>query len=310
MKIVHITHHYIDGWGYQDNLLPLYQYRLGNEITVISDKNHLDIAGPNIKQHILNKGDTYFLDGVKIRRIECILNTHNASLISKGLYKILEEENPDLIFHHGINTAMLVSAYYKSKHKSVILFVDSHADKFNQSRSKILYLFYYRILLRGICNIISSKVDQYYGVSVARCNYLNEVYGIPNKKIALLPLGGDTDLVDSLKDSDIEIQNEYNIPPNAFVIIHGGKMDKSKGTINLIKAFIRLCGTHKNFYLILFGRMSDAVKIHAEQNNIILINWCDRIKTIELLKFANVAVWPLLHTTLIEDAVSNYKVQP
>jgi hypothetical protein len=40
MRVVHITLHYLDGWGYQDNLLPLYQQRAGASVTVVTDNGH------------------------------------------------------------------------------------------------------------------------------------------------------------------------------------------------------------------------------------------------------------------------------
>ena len=305
MKILHVTHHYIDGWGYQDNLLPLYQCRSGNNVVVVADNNHLSEAGSEIKNKILSKGHEYWLEGVKIIRINCYLNTKDTSFICSGLLRILRKEKPDLIFHHGVNSSTLLISYlYKLRNSNVVLFVDNHADTINQSKNKVWVYLYYKIFLRVICSMITPKIDRYFGVSFARCKYLHKMFGIPKEKISFLPLGGDTDLVESLPNDREVFKKQYNIPESAFIIISGGKMDSSKGTIGLIDAFLNFNKIHPDSYLILFGRMSNEIKSLVQHCNIVSIGWCDREQTLSLLKMANVAVWPLLHTTLIEDAIA------
>lgn len=306
MKIVHITHHYIDGWGYQDNLLPKYQLKFGHVVSVITDKSHLDIAGEDSKKSIKDKGNEYYVEGVKIIRLNNYINTSNTSFISTGLYRRLIKEKPDMIFHHGVDSStLIVATLYKFFHKKVILQVDNHVDYINQSKNKIWSFFYNKILLRTVSSLIIPYVNKYWGLSPLRCDYLHEVYHIPKHKIFFLPFGGDTDLVDSIDDSKQKLRIEYGIPKDAFVISSGGKMDKTKGTNYLIDAYHEIKKENKNVCLVLFGKCDDEIKKYIEQfDDIILFGWCNREKTLSLLKLSDIAVWPLLHTTLIEDAIS------
>lgn len=303
MKIVHITHHYRDGWGYQDNLLPAYQQKAGNDVVVISDVNHIP---EREKETILAKGREYFDGNIKIYRINCYVNTGNTSILCRGLYRILEKEKPNLIFHHGVNSSTLVvSCVYKKRNKKTILFVDSHTDCINMSKNKVWHLCYEKIWLTFVCKLINTYVDKYYGVSILRREYLHQTYHIPIDKIGFLPLGGDTDMVESIIDNKATLRNEFFISEDDFVIVSGGKMAASKGTISLIDAFVDIKKGDANCTLVLFGEMDSAVREAVrDKKGIISVGWCDRRKTIKLLKLSDVAVWPLLHTTLVEDAIA------
>ena len=306
MKIVHITHHYIDGWGYQDNLLPEYQCRQGDEVTVVSDNEHLKyIQNPDLVAAIRAKGVEYVINGVKIRKIRCYLNTSNTSLLCRGLYRILQEEQPDMIFHHGIDcSTLIVAARYKKKHKTR-LYVDSHADTFNETHNKIWDFVYNKLMLSAVVKLLGNLVDRYFGVTPLRCEYLHLKFGVPADKIGFLPIGCDTYPVDNLDLKREELRDKYGISQDAFVVVSGGKMDASKGTIDLIKAIQELHEKIPRLHLVLFGKY-DAKVVEAIKDNPYVSNfgWCDRDNTLSLLALSDVACWPRLHTTLIEDAVA------
>lgn len=307
MKIVHITHHYIDGWGYQDNLLPEYQCRQGDEVTVVSDNDHLKyLKNSDLATAIRAKGAEYAIKGVKIRKIKCYLNTSNTSLLCRGLYKILKEEQPDMIFHHGIDcSSLIVAARYKKKHNTIRLYVDSHADAFNETHNRIWDFVYNKMLLSSVVKLLGNRVDRYFGVTPLRCEYLHKKFGIPTEKIDFLPIGCDTYRVDSLGLNRDVLRAKYDIPKEAFVVVSGGKMDASKGTIDLITAIRELHKEIPQLHLVLFG-MYEAEIIEAIKDNpfVTQFGWCDRDSTLSLLALSDVACWPRLHTTLIEDAIA------
>ena len=307
MKIVHITHHYIDGWGYQDNLLPEYQYRQGDEVVVVSDNDHLGyMQNPELASAIRARGKEYVIKGVKIRKIRCYFNTSNTSLLCRGLYRILKEELPDMILHHGIDSSTLVvAAIYKKKHKDIKLHVDNHADAINETQNKFWNLCYNKVLLSTVVKLLGNLIDCYYGVTPLRCEYLHVKFGIPTNKISFLPIGCDTYHVDALHLNREELRAKYGIPQDAFVVASGGKMDASKGTLDLIKAINILRKEIPSLHLILFGK-TDKDVAEAINNNPCVTNfgWCDRDKTLSLLALSEVACWPRLHTTLIEDSIA------
>lgn len=308
MKIVHISANYIDGWGYQENLLPFYQKQAGHEVVVITTNYQLfkrNVA-PALREEILAKGSEYFYEGVKVYKIETLLNISSTSFICRGLHAILEKESPDMVFHHNVGMATLsVAARYKKNHPQIRLFVDNHADWINESKNKLWHLFYYDLIAPLQVNRVKRNVDLFIGVSPLRCEYLRKVYRAPEDKIRFLPIGCDTNKAEEIKESCNDIREKYSIPLEAFVIVNGGKIDRTKGALELISACKTLKGNGVNICLVLFGKIDEEVVSEASKIEWIkLLGWCDRYTTLSLLKMADVACWPWLHTTLIEDSVA------
>lgn len=307
MKIVHIADCYIDGWGYQENLLPQYQKRDGHNVVVVADNDHLKyLNNPKLAQEILMRGVEYDNDGIKVYKIREYLTTSSSSLVCKGLNEILEKESPDMIFHHNLNLSTLaVAARYKRKHPGIKLYVDNHADWINESKNRLWHLFFYDIMMPLHVKILGDLVDAYIGVSPLRCQYLNKVFRVPQRKIVFLPIGCDTYQTAFIESDKTKLRETYHIPENAFVVISGGKLDRSKGTMELIMACEELRKKDQSVHLVLFGKIDEEVLNVAKQKEwIMLFGWCDRKMTLSLLKLANVACWPWLHTTLIEDSVA------
>ncbi len=308
MKIVHISESYIEGWGYQENLLPLYQKRAGHDVVVISDNEHLKyIQNKELAEKIAKRGNEYEYDGIKIYKIITYLNTSSTSFFCRGLYKILKCEQPDMIFHHNVNCSTLpIAARYKRHHPQVRLYADNHADWINESKNKLWHTMYYDTLMPCTVWCLGDMVDNYIGVSPLRCLYLNKVYRVPEKKVRFLPIGCDTAGAEQVTESREELRRQYQIGNDDFVVVSGGKLDRSKGTLALIAACENLKARMANMHMVLFGKIDDEVtKVAQSHDWITMEGWCDRRKTLSLLKMADVACWPWLHTTLIEDSVAS-----
>lgn len=309
MKIIHLcSSDYLDGWGYQDNLLPEYQAKQGHDVYVVAPANHFP---PFVKKEeidtISKKGLVYDYNNVHIVRVKTYLATSNQSFIYKGVYRALRRIRPDIIFQHNVAAPMLFkAAIYAARHRNVKLVVDNHADYINCSKNKLWFNIYIKGIERTIARLCSPYIVRAYGVTNLRCDYLHDVYGFPIEKIKLLPIGADTNLVNSIAINRDQLKQKYGYSISDIVIVSGGKMGHYKGTENLIEAFEDLKNSYPNLKLLLFGKFEDK---ETEQlaNNIkdaSVHGWCDRMKTIELLKMSDIACWPIHHTTLIEDAVA------
>ena len=307
MKIVHISISapFIDGWGYQENLLSRYLQKAGTDNYIIASATDFP---KYLKQEVVNeiksKGTNYKLDGIIVRRIAT--KRISASFVyTKGLNGVLEEIHPDVIIHHNINcTSMPICARYAKKN-GIPMVCDNHADNINMSRNKLWVWLYYKLLTGGACKIYKNQIYRAYGVTHSRCDFIHEYYGLSREKIDFLPIGADVDEADTITTKD-ELRIKYGFSSTEFVVVSGGKMGKDKGTDQLIKAVECLHQTYPKFKLVLFGHFEDEETIvQAEGSEVTTVyGWCDRIKTLELLKMADVACWPIHHTTLIEDAVS------
>lgn len=305
MKIFNICNGcYNEGWGYQENLLPEYEVKAGYDTYVFASRNHFPTyIDDEEKATIIGRGNSYSFNGVHIYRYNTYFHTPGVVFFTSHLLRTLLKEKPDIIFQHGIHFSLLKSVLFKLMYKKTIIFVDSHTDYINQSRKVVWNFILRKILLGGVVLLSSLFVKKFYGVSPGRCDYLNKVYPIQLSKISLLPIGFDVDLIKEINDSNF--RERYNINNDAFILCMGGKLEERKGTINLIKSYQKLREYVPNLILVVFGKILDeATKCAiADDKTIINVGWCDRNETIRVLKQSQIAIWPIHHTTLIEDAV-------
>ena len=299
MKVVHITLHYLDGWGYQDNLLPLYQARAGHSVTVLADNRHFPHSMKlQEREAILKKGSDYMDGPVHVRKFRTALASRDSALLCSGLGRLLEEEAPDLIFHHGLHfPTLLIACRYARRHPRCVLMADSHSDPFNASSHFLWRALYGRFALRLLVRTAGRRVDRFYGVTPLRCQYLVSEYGVPADKVHLLPLAGDDR---GMTIDGAVARHSIGIPDDAFLVVSGGRMGPGKGTDHLVEAWRRLRPVHPELELLLFGTFEEAFPL---PEGVRTVGWCDRERTLSILSMADVAVWPLLHTTLVEDAV-------
>jgi len=306
MKVVHIciSNPYIDGWGYQENLLPKYMAKSGCEVHVVAASNSLPgYLSQEVKNEIFRKGKNYEFDGIFVHRIP-VLPFSESLVIPFHLFSMVKTINPDMIFHHNINPfSLLVSAL--SKKKGCLLFADNHADDINCSKFFLWRLLYYKCFVRVSCFLISRFVDKYFGVTYSRCAFLHDYFGINGKKIELLPIGADTLLANTIESRE-QLRNKYKFNLNDRIIVSGGKMGVGKGTDLLMDAIRSLNNQGFDIKLILFGKFEDNETYDKlkQYSFIYFYEWCDRRKTLELLKIGDAACWPIHHTTLCEDAIA------
>ena len=303
MKIVHvsISSPYIDSWGYQENLLPKYLQMEGAQNYIIASAN--DIPA-HLKSDIVSKGTNYVFDGIVVRRIPTS-KISTSFAFTKGLNKVLNEIEPDVIFHHNLNcTSMPICARYAKRHR-IPMVCDNHADTINMTKRRLWAWFYYRFLTGISCKIYKNQIYKAYGVTHARCDFIHDYFGLDRNIIDFLPIGADVDLADTIS-AKATLRQMYGFTNEDLLIISGGKMGIGKGTDNLICAVEELHEEYPMLSLILFGKFEDDETASQANNSQVtrVYGWCDRVKTLQLLKLADVACWPIHHTTLIEDAVS------
>ena len=307
MKIVHIciSIPYVDNWGYQENLLPDYMQKLGAENHIITSVESLPAyINADLRKEISAKGNEYNIGEIKVHKIKC-KGVTSSTFIPYGLKKKLEEIRPDVIFHHNVSiTTLPIVTKYAKKHKCK-LFVDNHADEINMSKSKLWIILNYKILSRIACRIRRKSISKFYGVTNSRCYFINKYFGVPKKFIELLPIGADTDMANTLESKEL-LRSKYELDTSNKIVVTGGKMGVHKGTDVLINAIESMQGSYPGMKLLLFGKFEDeeTLELAKSKDFVTIYGWCDRKKTLELLKLADIACWPIHHTTLIEDAIA------
>lgn len=300
MKIVHIHQYYNDGLGYQENILPRYQAKLGHEVILITSNLS---NGFNNDERIKKVGE-YKDSNFRVRRISIKSEFKERFVIFKNLYEQLDEIKPDYIFHHSVTSPSLgIVCKYKKNNPNVFLVTDNHADLNISAKNKYWKFIYYNTIWKNYIKKYDKYIDIYFGVTPSRCLFLNEELGVSNSKIRLLPIGADTDKI-NVDVSKEKFFDKYRINKDNFIIAHGGKITPEKQVDRIIEAFSYIdC---PNITLILFGKIYDenVKKLVEKDRRIITLGWLNREETLAVLKYSDIGIWNTQHTTLLEDAIA------
>lgn len=300
MKIVHVTQYFNDQMGYQENVLPRYQMKLGHDVSVVTSTRCNGFTNKN-RRHMRG---SYLENDIPVNRLGIIGEVKNRFVVFNNLRSKLNQEQPDYIFHHSATAPSLLSIWrYKRANPKTFVVVDNHADLTNSGKIWIWRFIYYRIFWRNILKLIDPCVDIYFGVTPSRCLFLIEELSVDPKKVRLLPMGADTCAIQSAPDRG-KIREKYGVFENNTVIIHGGKMSADKKTGKLLEAFARVSGSHLR--LILFGSILDPElrKMIDSDSRVHFVGWLSRRDTLELMSSADFGIWHNFHSTLIEDCIA------
>lgn len=307
MVIVHVAPNapYNENWGYQENILPKYQKKLGHDvILIISCKKH-----DNGKIIDTEEEDRILSDGVRlIRRKQSYIINQTISNIAGyiKIYDLLIELKPDLIFFHGmISYSIMDAVKYKKQSPSCRIVQDNHMD-YNIGYStftlkkKILRSWY-----RFLAKISLKYIDKVYGVTPWRKEYAKDYFHVPPDKLDVLIMGADDDKIDFARKIEIrnQIRQKYHIDNDTFLIVTGGKIDKKKK----IDILADTCANMKGVALLVFGQIasdcSEQVnRIIDSSDNVFFAGWINGDQVYDFFFAADLVFFPGQHSVLWEQA--------
>ena len=310
MKIVHIClcGPVTDDWNYQDNLLSKYHVKLGHEVSLITSKW---IWGSNGKLLKTDKQDYFNNDQVRMIRLDIKGNKpfHSKFKKYKGISDIIEKINPEILFVHGcqfLDIRQIVK--YIKKNPKVKVFVDNHADFSNSATSWLSKNILHKVIWKYHAQLILPYTKKFYGVLPARVDFLVDVYKLPKDKVELLVMGADDDLVKKANNPEVikNIREKYNIAPDDFLIMTGGKIDLGKLQIILLMQAVQEI-KKENVKLIVFGSVIDELKQEVNRlsdgTKVQYIAWVDAKDTYSYFASANLVIFPSLHSVFWEQVV-------
>jgi len=308
-KIVHIciSCFYVDNMGYQENILPKKHKQQGYEVKIITTQRAFNETGKPVKRAI---GEYLNENGIPVIVLpyKKILGKLSKLLhFVSGLYHELQVFKPDIIFCHGLSFLSIYDVKRYCKHNNVKLYCDCHSDYFNTPTDKGKYRLLNGIFWPNVAKSVINECKIAWGVTPARCEYLKSVYHYPDSKVKLLVMGGDDDFIHLNKRDDIraKICKDYNLSSSTFLITTGGKLNKEKRVLELIKA----CSTiKKDMALLVFGSLAADIKEEFEKlvnhKNIVYVGWANQEKIYNIFVASDLVVFPGTHSVLWEQAVA------
>lgn len=312
-KILHVmlVNFYIEGAGYQENLLPKFHKLQGHEVYIVT--NHNDWA----KRPIFNRREYINNDGINVtvlpsrkmpknKYFQIITGVFSQKVI--GFYEFLDHLKPEIIFVHGAQGVdNLDVVKYKLKNSSVRVFVDSHSDYYNTPIKTISNRILYKCIFSYFAKRLYSVCETFWGVTPWRIEYLRDVFDLPEEKTKLLVMGGDDSRIDYAHKDKIraEFRLKHNIADNEYVIVTGGKIDRTKNIHLLIEAL----GNNEKIRLIVFGKPtndfeSEIDNLMRKYPRVINIGWIDSSDVYKYFLAADLAFFPGTHSVLWEQAAA------
>lgn len=308
MKIVHVClcGIFTDGLSYQDNLLTKYHVKAGYEVTVITSQWVYANEG------IIKSSDTNYFnaDGVKVIRLPIKGDKHFYYRLKKyiGVIDAVSKENPDILFIHGCQFLDILSIAKYLKHNKIKCYVDNHADFSNSATNFLSRHILHGVLWRYCAHKILPYAEQFYGVLPARVDFLIDVYRLPKEKVELLIMGVDDELVAKIENSDVKntVRENFNIAPEDFLIVTGGKIDMAKRqTLFLMEAVKKI--NDERVKLVIFGsiekEIEDKVFQMCDGKRIQYMGWADNEMAYSLFYAADLVVFPGRHSVYWEQVV-------
>jgi len=312
MKILHICleQPYLDGWTYQENILPSCHAELGNDVTVIASKNAFPYYVENKNGSIYStKPSKYWIGKVKIIRIRRRISLLNRLDIYPELFDTIREEKPDLIFlHGGQSLSLLVLKRYARKYSNTKLAVDFHAEYYNSARYIFSKLILHRIIWRTIINVSLPYISSIYCISPSVAKMCNELYSIPKIRLQCLYLGTlpNCGLLQQRFEIRKRIRDELDISEDDLLLITGGKLNHDKRLDIIANSLKKL--DNKLIHLIIFGKEDPgeegfAERILREVPRVHIMGWCHPDRISRLYLASDLAVFPGGQSVLWQQAI-------
>lgn len=301
---------YNDSLEYQENLLTKYYLKHGHDVTIITStfESVFDFYADRYNKNMPQK--VYVHEGVKIIRLRYRYNILNRLRAYTSIYRVLEQEKPDLIYVHDIMLNILEVIKYKKKHTNCKIILDYHADYSNSAKNYLSLKVLHGVIRKWFLDKARKHISKIFPIVPASATFLHEVYKVPYLEMELLPLGADTDLGTQVRNSDEgkKLRHLYNIPNEDIVIFTGGKLSPEKKTDLLIEAFNVL--GQMNLHLFVIGSSPDPDSNYhtnlmklANHSNIHFTGWLNNYELTSYLDMADLAVFPASQSVLWQKAI-------
>jgi len=280
MRILHccLALPYIPEGGYQETRLPETNRADGCEVYIAASPVTIEDG----KYTSAPVGCFETESGIKVERLAYprLLPTFVGSKlrIYPRYATLLEELQPDVIYHHGPQTqALLVSARYRKKHPDTVLIVDNHASFANSAKDFVSRNVLHRCYYRAIYNLAYKQIDRLYCVGYEEYDFALKMLRNDDSKMKLMPLG-DTIISDEKRTSvRRQLRQQLGLDDDAIVMLHTGKLSALKRTTTLLNAMQQHRDPRLRLYII-GGGMDPAVeeavgKAVAEDSRIRCFRW-------------------------------------
>ena len=303
---------YNDHTEYQENLLAKYYTKHGHRVTIIASTyiSPFDYINELSNKH-LNE-ELVVANGYKVYKRKYSLNIFNKLRRLRGVYTILQDESPDLIFVHDIHLNLSDAVKFKkSINRNCKIILDYHCDFSNSAKNWVSLILLHKVIRKSFLHFFLKYIDRIFYITPSSGHFLEKVYQVPYNMMSLLPLGGDIDMANFMREVEkrSEIRRRHSLLESDIILLTGGRLNPKKKTELLIEAFEHVRNT--NCYLFIIGDFDecypdylDFLKYQIFNNNKIkFIGWLSKLEVYEYLAAVDLAIFPASQSILWQQSL-------
>lgn len=307
-KILHVCvfSHFTPDATYQDNLLAEQNVIDGFDVTVLSDDlfykdGELALANEKYEE----------VKGIKIYRLKPHLSWLG-SICRKvgafgGVWRNLKKTKPDLILHHGVNGfSLLIAALYTKQHNAVLV-CDNHADFYNSGQTWVSRTILWKGLYRIIFKLAKPNIRAVLQISPETQQFFTRYIDREFVNNFDFPLGGS---VISLSDKEKfrrEIRRELKISETTTLLMHSGKFNIQKKTLELLRFFDE---TSTNMHLLIVGAPEESIESEfitlvnkLKDTTVTYIPWVTGAKLKQMMAASDLYLQPGSQSASLQTAI-------
>lgn len=316
-KILHIINYYHEGFGYQENYLPVCQKNLGYQVKVLTSDYYFPF--PNYDDSVKNilgdrkVGDGTFHDKTVeiIRKKSFFSSIFPAGILYFSVGNTIKDFKPDFIHVHGATNLWLFNVVRLQKKIGYKIFIDSHQDFVVESyKRKLLYRIFYYFWSKVHYYLIKySIVEKYLPITKASQSWLVKRLNIPKCNQVISPLGTDLSLMNYNEVLDSDFRKKYNAE-NKLIIVNAGKQYEEKYILFIIEIAHQLQLRGFELLLVLVGSAPYEYDKKITEKLALLSrgSWqrfplMARSELKEIYCAADLGIWPGVPSNTIQEAM-------
>ena len=216
--------------------------------------------------------------------------------VHPGVYSLLEEKKPDVIYFHGLcGWELLTVAKYKKKNPVIRFYIDSHSDFHNSAISFFSKYILHNLYYKSIAKLVQEKAEKILCVSLSTIEFARDFYEIPNAKLEFYPLGGEIIPEDIYEKLRTDTRKSLGIQSEERVFLQSGKIDGLKKLLESLRSFSKIKNTNCKFLIV--GSLQEDIQEEAEKliavdSRINYLGWKSPEELRSLLCAADIYVQP------------------
>lgn len=241
MKILHLclANFYIDGYNYQENVLPRINKEDGHEVRIIAST---ETFTDNVTFGYVEPAEYMTEYGVPIKRLPYVKLGNEMLTVKFRKYPHLYEEikafHPDVIMCHALSFWSLLDVIrYVKEHPEVKFYADTHAASYNSGRNWLSSNLLHRGVYRYLTQRALPYLEKFFYIGASARDFAHEYYGVPHEIMEYYPLGGNLLEESEYRTYRTARRAELGLAPGELLLVHSGKLDVLKRTKELLEAF-------------------------------------------------------------------------